>query len=143
MDEFKQILDFYKTEKTVRIKDDSLYMDIFNFFASRDMDLEATILAERALEVPSRRVVENIVVEEDIPAITDADGVMEDVDSLSEYTLSRAEKFYMDCTVKNPKDVWNEFTVIDTDNYDFSKTNILLNQKCKTFFFWKERKEIQ
>ena len=87
MDEFKRILDFYKTEKTT-------------ILAERDMDLEATILAERALEVPSRTVVENILVEEDIPAIhvTDADEVMEDIESLSEYTLSRAEKFYMDCS---------------------------------------------
>ena len=46
----------------------------------------------------------------------------------------------MDCSVKNPKDVWNEFTVIDTDNYDFSKTNILLNQKCKNCFLLEERK---
>ena len=71
---------------------------------------------------------------------TDTDEVMEDVDSLSEYTLSRAEKFYMDCSVKNPKDVWNEFTVIDTDNFDFSKTNILLNQKCKNCFLLEEKK---
>ena len=140
MDEFQRILDFYKTEKTIRIKDDSLYMDIFNFFASRDMDLEATILAERALEVPSRRAVEDIVVEEDIPTITDADEVMEDVDSLSEYTLSRAEEIFMECLIRNPKDVWNEFTVIDTDNYDFSKTNALLNQKCKNCFLLEERK---
>ena len=91
--------------------------------------MEATILAERELEVPSRSVVENTLIEEEIPGTVDADEVMEDVYSLSEYMLSRAEKFYLECSVKNPKDVWNEFTVIDLDNFDFSKTNILLNQK--------------
>ena len=55
MDEFQRILDFYKAEKTIQIKDDALYMDIFCFFISRDMDLEATILAERALEISSRQ----------------------------------------------------------------------------------------
>ena len=98
------------------------------------------ILVERELEVPSRSVVENTLIEEEIPGTVDADEVMEDVDSLSEYTLSRAEKSYLECSVKNPKDVWNEFTVIDTDNFDFSKTNILLNQKCKNFFLLEERK---
>ena len=42
-------------------------MDIFNFFVSRDLDLEATILAERELEVPSRSVVKNTLIEEEIP----------------------------------------------------------------------------
>ena len=46
----------------------------------------------------------------------------------------------MECSVKNPKDVWNEFRVIDTDNFDFSKTNILLNQKCKNCFLLEQRK---
>ena len=140
MDEFKRILDFYKAEKTMLVKDDSLYMDIFNFFASRDMDLEATILAEKELEVPYNVMVEHNLVEEKAPELVDADEVMEDINPLSEYTLSRAEKFYMDCDVKNPKDVWNEFTVIDTDNFDFSKTNILLNQKCKNFFILEGKK---
>ena len=114
MDEFQRILDFYKAEKTMLVKDDGLYMDIFNFFASRDMDLEATILAEKELEVPSNVMVEHNLVEEKAPELVDADEVMEDINPLSEYTLSRAEKFYMNCAVKNPKDVWNEFTVIDT-----------------------------
>ena len=85
-------------------------------------------------------IVENIVVEEEVPRTTDADEVMEDVESLPKYTLSRAEVFYLECPVKNPKDVWNEFTIIDTDNFDFSKTNILLNQKSKNYFLLEKRK---
>ena len=104
-------------------------MDIFNIFASIDLDLEATILAEKELEVPSTSKVENTVVEEEVTRTTDTDEVMEDVESLPKYTLSRAEVFYLECPVKNPKDVWNEFTIIDTDNFDFTKTNNLLNQK--------------
>ena len=49
------------------------------------------------------------VVEEELTRTTDTDEVMEYVaESLQEYTLSRAEFFYLDCQVKNPKDVWNE-----------------------------------
>ena len=60
-------------------------------------------------------------------------------ESLYEYTLSRAEFFYLDCQVKNPKDVWNEFTIIDNDNFDFSKTTTLLNQNSKKLFFTRKK----
>ena len=46
---------------------------------------------------------------------TDADDIMEDVMyALSEFVFSKAEMFYMHCQLTNPKDVWNEFTFVDT-----------------------------
>ena len=113
-------------------------MGIFNFFASRDVDLEATILAEKELEVPSISIVENTVVEEEVTRTTEADEVMEDVESLPKYTLSRAEFFYLDCQVKNPKDVWNEFTVVDNSSFDFSKQTVFSTKKKKLFRIGKE-----
>ena len=78
MDEFQKIFNFYKVEKTFHVQDNWLFMDIFNFFASGDLDLEATILAEKELVVPSNVNVENTVVEEEVTRTTDADEAMED-----------------------------------------------------------------
>ena len=43
IEEFSRILNFYKKEKSIQACDDGTFMDIFKFFAFRDMDLEATI----------------------------------------------------------------------------------------------------
>ena len=78
----------------------------------------------------------------DIPAINERNDDTEVIDRMIEdeiedqtlSRLSKAEKFYLECTLKNPKDVWNEFTVVDNSSFVFSKTNSLLNQKSKNFF---------
>ena len=44
------------------------------------------------------------------------------------------------CSAKNPKDIWNEFTIVDNSNFDFSKVNNLLNQKSKNFFGLEKKK---
>ena len=47
---------------------------------------------------------------------------MEDVSStLHQKTLSKAEIFYLDHTITNPNDIWNEFTFVDNSNFDFAK----------------------
>jgi len=51
-------------------------MDIFNFFATRDLDLEATILAEKEREGVTERI-QPVVNEEMLPA--NADEIMEEV----------------------------------------------------------------
>ena len=128
-------------EKNFHVDEDWLFMDIFNVFASRDVDLEAIILAENELEVASEINVENIVVTDEEVRTPDADEVMEDVTTIMhEYTLSKVEFFYLDCKVKNPKDIWNVFTVIDNDNFDFSKLASLLTQKSKNYFLLEKGK---
>jgi hypothetical protein len=47
--------------------------------------------------------------------------------------------FYLGCTLKNPKDVWNEFTFVDNSNFDFNKINTLLNLKSKNCFVLEKR----
>ena len=119
-------------------------MDIFYFFISRDMDLEATILAERAQAIVTERVrvIEDVNVDNEEFKTTDADEVMEDISfTLSEIGFSKAELFYVECQLKNPKDVWNEFTFVDNSNFDFSKINSLLNQKSKNYFLLEKKKE--
>ena len=67
---------------------------------------------------------------------------MEDVTyPLYEFVFSKAEMFYMDCHLTNPKDVWNEFTFVDNSNFDFSKTGSLLNQKSKNYYLLEKKKE--
>ena len=95
MDEFQKIFNFYKVEKTFYVQDDWLFMDIFNIFASRYVDLEATILAEKELEVASIVNVENMNKIKSTRT-ADVDEVMEDVaKSLHEYTYSTAEFFVL------------------------------------------------
>ena len=66
---------------------------------------------------------------------------MEDVSCiLHEKTLSKAEIFYLDCEITNPKDIWNEFTFVDNSNFDFAKVNSLLNQKSKNYFLLEKKK---
>ena len=51
----------------------------------------------------------------------DADEIMEAVTyPLYEFVFSKAEIFYMDCHLTNPKDVWNEFTFINNSNFECS-----------------------
>ena len=47
--------------------------------------------------------------------------------------------FYLDCTLKNPKEIWNEFAFVDNNKFDFSKVNTLLNQKSKSCFVFEKR----
>ena len=69
---------------------------------------------------------------------------MEDVSStLHETTLSKADIFHLDCNITNPKDIWNEFTLVDNSNFDFAKVNILLNQKSKNYFLLKRKKVVR
>ena len=55
--------------------------------------------------------------------------------------LSNAEFFYLNCTLKCPKDIRNKFTFVDNSNIDFTKVNNLLNQKRKKKFFELEKKK--
>ena len=45
------------------------------------------------------------------------------------------EIFYMECTLKNPKDIWMECTFVDNSSLDMIKVNSLLNQKSKNYYF--------
>ena len=142
VEEFHRIYNFYKKEKTFFVSDDGTFMDIFNFFATRDLDLEATILAEKEREGVTERIqpVVDIIDEEMLPA--NADEIMEEVMLAPyEFRYSKAEMFYMDCQITNPKDVWNEFTFVDNSNFDFSKIGSLLNQKSKNYFLLEKKKE--
>ena len=65
--------------------------------------------------------------------------VIEELEPCPQSRLSKAEMFYLECTLKNPKDIWNEFTVVDNSNFDLNKTNTLLNQKSKNYFVLEKR----
>ena len=85
-------LQLYNVEKTFHVSDDEIYMDIFRFFASRDMDLDATILAEKELAiVADRGIKNNSAIEEEVKT-QEADEVMKDVESTQHNKeVSRAE----------------------------------------------------
>ena len=130
-------------KKPSKVCDDEIMMDIFRFFVDRDLMFEATLLAEKELAT-------NIQEEGEVKDNSDTTEGNEDTevidtmvkDELESQTLSqlsKAEMFYLGCTLKNPKDVWNEFTVVDNSNFDFNKINTLLNQKSKNCFVSEKR----
>ena len=142
--DFKQLMEFYNHNKTFKVCDDECFMDIFRFYIDRDMMLEATILAERELAIANRE--EETKVE--VPTVNERNKETEIIDRMIEEEiedqslkrLSKAEKFYLDCTPKNPKDIWNKFTVVDNSSFEFSKINTLLNQKSKNVFSLEKKK---
>ena len=141
VEEFHRIYNFYK-EKTFFVSDDRTFTDIFNFFATRDLDLEAPILAEKEWEGVTERIqpIVDIIDKEMLPA--NADEIMEEVMLAPyEFRYSKAEMFYMDCQITNPKDVWNEFTFVENSNFDFSKIGSLLIQKSKNYYLLEKKKE--
>ena len=78
-------------------------MDIFNFFASRDVDVEATIFAENELaNVTENRSTDIGVVAEENKT-PDVDEIMDDVMFTQiEFRFSKAEIFCMECQLFNP-----------------------------------------
>ena len=113
-------------------------MDIFRFFVDRDLMFEATLLAEKELATNIQEegeVKDNSDINEGNEDTEVIDTMVEDeLESQTQSRLSKAEMFYLGCTLKNPKDVWNEFTFVDNSNFDFNKINTLLNQKSKNCF---------
>jgi len=143
VEDFMRLLEFYNREKTFKVCDDETMMDIFKFFIDKDIMLEATILAERELS-------RNIQEEEEIQLPQEVNEgnddteiidrmILEELNDSSRSRLSKAEMFYLDCTLKNPKDIWSEFTAVDNSNFDLSKVNAILNQKCKNFYILEKR----
>ena len=143
VEDFERVREFYNQEKTFKMCDDETMMDIFRFFVDRDIMLEATILAEKELAANTREEGEvkdnsEINVGNEDTEIIDT-MVIEESEPYPRSQLSKAEKFYLECTLKNPKDIWNEFIVVDNSNFDLNKTNTLLNQKSKNYFVLEKR----
>ena len=69
--------------------------------------------------------------------------IEDEISTQTQNKLSNTEIFYMQCTLKNPKDIWNEFTCVDNSSFDMTKLNSLLNQNVKITIAWKRKKEIQ
>ena len=97
-------------------------MDIFKFFIDKDLMFEATLLAEKELT-------SNVQEEEEIHVNQEVNEgneetevidrmILDEMDASLRSRLSKAEMFYLDCTLKNPKDIWNEFTFVDNSNFD-------------------------
>ena len=122
-------------------------MEIFRFFVERDIMFEATLLAERELAQNSQEEKDTSEEKEK----NDANEGNEDTEVIdrmveeesvaqNQIQLSNAEKFYLNCNLKNLKDIWNEFTFVDNSYFDFTKINSLLNQKSKNFFGLEKKK---
>ena len=130
-------------KKTFKVCDDEIMMDIFRFFIERDLMYEATLLAEKELTSNFQEegeVKDNYDANEGNEDTEVIDKMVEDdIESQTQSRLSKAEMFYLGCTLKNPKDIWNEFTFVDNSNFDFSKVNTLLNQKSKNCFVFEKR----
>ena len=107
-------------------------------------DVKATILDEKEFADANREE----KTKNDTPIINERNDDTEVIDRMVEdeieeqtlNRLSKTQRFHLECTLKNPKDIWNEFTVVDNSSFDFSKNNSLLNQKSKNFFGLEKKK---
>ena len=106
VEDFKRLMEFYNRERTFKVSDDETMMDIFRFFIEKDLMFEATLLAEKDLE-------SNVQEEGEVNVNQDANEgnedtevidrmMLDEMDTSSRSRLSKAEMFYLDCTLKNP-----------------------------------------
>ena len=109
VEDFKRLMEFYNQEKTFKVCDDETMMDIFKFFIDKDLMFEATLLAEKELTSnvqEERETDENQEVNEGNEDTEVIDRmVLEEMDASARSRLSKAEMFYFDCTLKNPKHI--------------------------------------
>ena len=134
IEDFNRLEAFYSMNKTFPVTEDEVILDVFRFFKKRDMILEATNIVDRSQVVEENQAGKN---EE-----TRRSERM-DIDISFNERLSSAEILCLQCNLKNPKDVCNEFTAVDTNSLDTTKLDILLCQKSKHFLFWKKKKSCE
>ena len=98
----------------------SVRLDIFRFFIEIDLMFEAKLLVEKELasnvqeeEKDNNNADESSKDTEVIDRI-----VKDEIDLQTQSRLSKAEMFYLECTLKNHNDLWNEFTSVDNSNFD-------------------------
>ena len=69
--------------------------------------------------------------------------VEDEINTQIQNKLPSAEMFfYLECTLKNPKDIWNEFTFVDNSYFDYTKVNIFSIKRVNMSLDWKRKKDV-
>ena len=89
------------------------------------MILEATILSEKeprnvTLDAGEEKEDGNVNAGNEDTEVSDK-MVEDEISTYTRNKLSNVEIFYMECTLKNPNNIWNEFTFVDNSSFDMTK----------------------
>ena len=123
-------MEFYKINKTLKVSDEDLILEVFKYFVSRDMILEASTMQSNLEGLEDGTLLQ----EEEEAQNDDMETESFLHDNLEFDTLSNAEMFYKNYEGKEPKDVWATFEIFETNSIDISKLDNLIFQRSKDFY---------
>ena len=136
LEDFNLLMDFYNTNKTLKVSDEDLILEVFKYFVSRDMILEASLM-----QANLEGLEEGTLLQEEEEAHNDdmeTESFLHDNEEFDK--LSNSEVFYRNYKGKEPKDVWAAFEIFETNSIDMSKLDNLIFQKSKDFFTLEKRR---
>ena len=125
VEDFTSLMEFFLIHNTLKVSQEDVIMEVFNYFVSRDMILEASTMQT------FQEVIENDTLIPEEEEVTREDMETESIlhDNLEFDILSDAELFYKNYEGKESKDVWTAFDIFETNSIDMSKLDNLVFQK--------------
>ena len=139
LEDFNLLMDFYNSNKTLKVSDEDLILEVFKYFVSRDMILEASLM-----QANLEGLEEGTLLQEEEEAHNDymeTESFLHDNEEFDK--LSNSEVFYRNYKGKEPKDVWAAFEIFETNSIDMSKLDNLIFQKRKDFFYFGKKKRFK
>ena len=134
IEDFKMLMDFYLKNKTLKVSDDETIMEIFSYFVNRDMILLASLMQQ------TEQQEENVVLSGEEEGKQEAmETEVVPIAELDFDILSEAEKFFMAYKGREPKNIWVEFVIFESNSIDMSMLDNLIFQKSKDFFILEKR----
>ena len=125
VEDFTSLMEFFLMYNTLKVSQEDVIMEVFNYFVNRDMILEASTMQ------PFQEVIENdtLIPEEEEVTREDMDTEYFLHNNLEFGILSDAELFHKNYEGKESKDVWTAFDIFETNSIDMSKLDNLVFQK--------------
>jgi len=134
LEDFNMLMEFYNNNKTLKVSDEDLILEVFKYFVGRDMILEASMMQSNLERLEDGTLLQ----EEEEGKIDDMETESVLHDNLEFDKLSNAELFYKNCKVTEPKDVWTAFEIFETNSIDMSKLDNPIFQKAKISILWRK-----
>ena len=136
LEDFNLLMNFYNSNKTLKVSDEDLILEVFKYFVGRDMILEASLMQANLEGLEEGTLLQE---EEEVHNdVMETESFLHDNEEFDK--LSNAELFYRNYKGKEPKDVWAAFEIFETNSIDMSKLDNLIFQKSKDFFTLEKRK---
>ena len=122
IEDVNSLMEFFLAHSTLKVCQENTIMEVFGYFISTDMILEASTM-QMIQEITVDTLVEE---EEEIPR--------EEMEKTDFDTLTKAELFYTRFEGKEGKDVWTIFDIFETNSIDMTKLDNLIFKRSKDFY---------